>query len=164
MDTQDIKNIALVAHDFNKKELIEWAVYNKVALSNHSLYAIGETADVLERELGTPVNKLDEGLVGDENHLGNKISEGGIDMLFFFMDPFEQLSYDPSAKALLRIATAWNLPMACNRATADFLVTSPLLHSSYLRQQSVADTNDRKNLSVALLSEADQELGLVLTI
>lgn len=125
------KRIALVAHDNKKKELIDWAIYNKQALSRHELVATGTTGKLLEDTLDRSIKKLLSGPLGGDQQIGAMIAEGHIDTLIFFWDPMEAQPHDPDIKALLRLAVTWNIPFACDRATADFLLTSPLMHESY---------------------------------
>jgi methylglyoxal synthase len=125
------KRIALVAHDNKKSELIEWAVYNKNALSKHRLYATGTTGTLLEQALSQSVHKFLSGPLGGDQQIGASIAEGRIDVLIFFWDPMEAQPHDPDIKALLRLGVVWNIPIASDRATADFLLTSPLMHEDY---------------------------------
>ncbi len=125
------KRIALVAHDNKKKDLIDWAVYNKSALGKHELLATGTTGNMLEDHLDRPVKKLLSGPLGGDQQIGALIAEGKVDILFFFWDPMEAQPHDPDIKALLRVAVTWNLPFACDRASADFLLTSPLMQDEY---------------------------------
>lgn len=125
------KRIAMVAHDHKKTDLIDWAVYNKKALEAHSLIATGTTGKLLEKSLERSVKKLLSGPLGGDQQIGAMIANGEIDMVIFFWDPMEAQPHDSDVKALLRLCVAWNLPMACDRATADFLITSPFMHEAY---------------------------------
>jgi methylglyoxal synthase len=125
------KNIAMVAHDNKKRDLIEWAVYNKTALAKHELLATGTTGKLLEDQLDRPVKKFLSGPLGGDQQVGAQIAEGKIDVLIFFWDPMQAQPHDPDIKALLRLAVVWNIPVASDRATADFLFTSPLMHEEY---------------------------------
>jgi len=127
------KTIGLVAHDNKKADLIEWARYNRYLLSNHDLVATGTTGTLLEEEIGVGIVKLQSGPLGGDQQLGAMIADGGVDFLVFFWDPLEPQPHDPDVKALLRIAVVWNIPVACNRASADFMISSPLMTSGYQR-------------------------------
>ena len=126
-----IKRIALVAHDNKKKDLIEWAYYNRTLLSQHELIATGTTGKMLEEQLKQPVKKLFSGPLGGDQQMGAKIAEGKLDLLVFFWDPMEAQPHDSDVKALLRVAVAWNILIACNRTTADFILTSVLMNEEY---------------------------------
>ncbi|HET7118911.1 MAG TPA: methylglyoxal synthase [Hanamia sp.] len=126
-----VKKIALVAHDNKKKDLIEWAYYNRTVLSQHELIATGTTGKLLEEKLGRPVKKLLSGPLGGDQQMGAMIAEEKIDMMVFFWDPMEAQAHDSDVKALLRLAVAWNILLACNRTTADFILTSLLMQEDY---------------------------------
>jgi methylglyoxal synthase len=128
------KRIALVAHDHKKDDLIDWAFYNRTALANHELFATGTTGKLLEAKLDQKVTKFLSGPLGGDQQIGALIAEGKIDVLIFFWDPMEAQPHDPDVKELLRLAVTWNIPTACDRATADFIFTSPLIVSDYIIQ------------------------------
>lgn len=129
------KRIALVAHDHKKADLIEWAIFNKVELAKHELFATGTTGKLVEEALDRPVKKLLSGPLGGDQQIGAMIAQGEIDVMLFFWDPMEAQPHDSDVKALLRLCVAWNIPMACDRATADFIMTSPFMHEEYLAAQ-----------------------------
>jgi methylglyoxal synthase len=125
------KHIALIAHDNKKVDLLEWAKFNRETLAGHHLYATGTTGDLLSKELGLEITRYASGPLGGDQQIGARISEGKIDFLIFFWDALEPQPHDPDIKALLRLAVLWNIPTACNRATADFMISSPLMQQDY---------------------------------
>ncbi len=131
--TRPRKRIALIAHDHKKQGLLEWAMFNRDLLAHHELCATGTTGSLLEKALKTEVLKLQSGPLGGDQQIGAKIAEGVIDFVIFFWDPLEPQPHDPDVKALLRLAVVWNVPVACNRATADFMISSPLMDEEYER-------------------------------
>src|SRR5512143_2362021 len=130
------KRIALVAHDNKKADLIEWAKFNRDLLAHHILFATGTTGKILEEELSIEVHGLQSGPLGGDQQIGAMIADHQIDFLIFFWDPLEPQPHDPDVKALLRMAVVWNVPVACDRSTADFMISSPLMHGAYERQVS----------------------------
>ncbi len=127
------KRIALIAHDRRKPDLLDWVAYNRDVLAQHQLYATGTTGAMVAERTGLPVTRFRSGPLGGDQQVGARISEGEIDILVFFWDPLEPQPHDPDVKALLRLAVLYNIPTACNRATADFLVAAPLFHGAYDR-------------------------------
>ena len=127
------KKIALVAHDNKKRDLVEWAKYNRDLLAHHKIFATGTTGEILAKELDIPITRLQSGPLGGDTQIGARIVDGDIDFMIFFWDPLEPLPHDPDIKALLRMSVVWNIPIACNRATADFMISSPLMDGEYDR-------------------------------
>jgi len=134
LDLEPRKRIGLVAHDNKKQDLIEWARYNRRLLAMHDLVATGTTGLMLQRELDLPVTCLQSGPLGGDLQVGAMIADGTIDFLVFFWDPLEPQPHDTDVKSLLRIAVVWNIPVACDRASADFMISSPLMTGSYERR------------------------------
>jgi methylglyoxal synthase len=126
-----VKRIALVAHDNKKADLMDWARYNKQVLAQHELFATGTTGKLVEQALQAPVTKLYSGPLGGDQQLGAMIAEGKLDIIIFFWDPMEAQPHDSDVKALLRIAVTWNIIIACDRTTADFVLTSALMKEQY---------------------------------
>ncbi|HLW59897.1 MAG TPA: methylglyoxal synthase [bacterium] len=127
------KRIALIAHDNKKTDLLEWVRFNKELLARHELCATRTTGRLIAERLGLPVAEFHSGPLGGDQQIGAKIAEGGVDFLIFFWDPLEPHPHDPDVRALLRIAVVWNIPVACNRASADFMISSPLMAHEYQR-------------------------------
>lgn len=128
--------IALIAHDAKKTDMAEWANFNKVTLADHSLYATGTTGDVIQRVTGLPINRLKSGPMGGDQQIGAMIAEGKVDVLVFFWDPMDTHPHDPDVKALLRLAVLYDIPTACNKRTADFLISSLLWNEDRTHLQS----------------------------
>ncbi|MCL1922564.1 MAG: methylglyoxal synthase [Propionibacteriaceae bacterium] len=134
--------IGLVAHDERKGALMEWCAFNRGTLAKHELFATGTTGTLLEHEIGLKVTRLLSGPRGGDQQIGAMIATGKLDVLIFFWDPESPQPHDPDVKALLRLATLWNAPTACNTATADMIISSPLFASSYKPRKP--DMPDRK--------------------
>jgi methylglyoxal synthase len=141
------KQIALVAHDNKKTDLVEWALFNKENLRGHQIYATSTTGKLLEEKVGLQINKLKSGPLGGDQQIGSRISDGLIDVLIFFWDPLEPQPHDPDVKALLRIAVVWNIPIACNRSSADFIFSSHLMEENYIRLIPDYDNYTTRELS-----------------
>jgi methylglyoxal synthase len=153
------KRIALVAHDNKKQDLLDWARWNRRLLVEHELYATGTTGKLLEQILGTTVHKFQSGPLGGDQQIGAKIAEGIVDFMIFFWDPLTQQPHDTDVKALLRIAVVWNIPVACNRASADFMISSSLMTGQY--ERLVADYAPYMERYVdSLVTEVPDESGL----
>ena len=125
------KRIALIAHDNRKPDLVEWALYNRETLARHELYGTGTTGALVAAELGLPVHLFLSGPLGGDQQVGAAIAEGRIDFVVFFWDPLEPQPHDVDVKALLRLTVVCNIPIACNRSTADFLLSSPPMNEEY---------------------------------
>jgi methylglyoxal synthase len=125
------RRIALIAHDNKKGDLAEWARFNREVLAGHDLVATGTTGMVLEDQLALPIARVRSGPLGGDQQIGAMIAEGLIDLLVFFADPLQPMPHDPDVKALIRLAMVWNIPVACNRSSADFIVSSALLGGAY---------------------------------
>ena len=123
----------MVVHDNLKADLVDWARFNKDVLERHDLIATGTTGLILHEELGLPVARLQSGPLGGDQQIGSMIADGVVDLLVFFWDPLQPLPHDPDVKALLRLAVVWNVPVFCNRASADFMISSPLMSEPYGR-------------------------------
>jgi len=141
------RRIALVAHDNKKGDLLEWARFNRGLLAGHVLFATGTTGRLIESELDLAVTRFRSGPLGGDQQLGAKIADGEIDLVLFFWDPLESQPHDPDVRALLRIAVVWNVAIACNRATADYLISSPLLDSDYRAVLPTYDSRAAKEVS-----------------
>ncbi|NJO04797.1 MAG: methylglyoxal synthase [Chloroflexaceae bacterium] len=150
------KRIALIAHDNKKRDLMEWAAFNKVLLAQHDLYATGTTGKMLAEVIAAPVVCFRSGPLGGDQQIGSKIAEGGIDLMIFFWDPLEPQPHDPDVRALLRVAVVWNIPVACNRASADFIISSPLMTARYDRTVPDYDYHTER-----VIENADASNGLL---
>ena len=128
------KRIALIAHDNLKRDILDWAVYNRDTLSRHELFATGSTGERISEQLNLPVHCFRSGPLGGDQQVGANVAEGKIDFIIFFWDPLAPHPHEVDVKALLRLAVVYNVPIACNRATADFLLSSPLMDEEYERR------------------------------
>ena len=126
------KRIALIAHDNCKTDMVDWARYNRGTLARHELFATGTTGSLLDTELGLQVTTFLSGPLGGDQQVGAAVAEGRLDFVIFFWDPLAPHPHDVDVKALLRIAVVYNVPIACNRSTADFVLSSPLMERSYV--------------------------------
>jgi len=140
-----IENVALIAHDNRKIDLINWLVLHQDAISTCNFVTTGTTGKLIETKTELKVERMHSGPLGGDQQIGARISEGKIDLLIFFWDPLEPMSHDPDIKALLRIATLWNIPVACNQSTADFIIRSPLMKDY---QREAPDFNAYQNRRV----------------
>ena len=147
------KRIALVAHDNKKDDLLEWAKFNEDALAKHVVYATGTTGRLLEQELRVDIVRLQSGPLGGDQQIGAKIAEGEIDFVIFFWDPLQPQPHDVDVKALLRIAVVWNVPIACNRATADFMFSSHLMNERY--ERILPDYQEHKERAIATIERVE---------
>lgn len=137
------KTIALVAHDHKKDDLLRWADKHKAELAQHHLVATGTTGKLIEERIGLPVKKLLSGPLGGDQQIGAMIAQNEIDVLIFFWDPMEAQPHDPDVKALLRVGIVWNIPMACDVASADFMISSPYMKNEY--KADLTDYDEYKN-------------------
>jgi methylglyoxal synthase len=151
------KKIALVAHDNKKQDLVEWALFNRDLLAHHEVFATGTTGEMLERELGFKITKLQSGPLGGDQQVGAMIVNDEINFLIFFWDPLEPMPHDPDVKALLRMAAVWNIPIACNRASADFMISSPLMDGEYDRLVPDYDSYRRRKIPMPASSGSNQK-------
>ena len=143
------RRVALVAHDNRKPDLLDWVDYNRATLQEHDLIATGTTGTIIEETTGLKTTRLMSGPLGGDQQLGARIAEGGVDVLIFFWDPLEPQPHDPDVKALLRIAAVWNVAVACNRSTADYIISSPLFANRYAAALPNFDHHDTRTLPPA---------------
>ena len=146
MQPPKARRVALVAHDNKKLDLLDWVAYNRGSLESHDLIATGTTGKLIEERTGLKTTRLLSGPLGGDQQLGARIAEGGVDVLIFFWDPLEPQPHDPDVKALLRIAAVWNVAVACNRSTADYIISSPLFANEYAATLPDFDLHTRRVL------------------
>jgi len=139
-----IENVALIAHDNRKQELVEWLQLHQEKIINCHIITTGTTGKLIEENTNLDVEKMHSGPLGGDQQIGAKISEGKVDLLIFFWDPLEPMSHDPDIKALLRLSTLWNIPIACNKSTADFIIKSPLMFDYQRDVPNFDDYQSRK--------------------
>jgi methylglyoxal synthase len=149
------KKIGLVAHDNKKQDLLDWAKFNRTLLAHHSIFATGTTGLLLQQVLGIPVTVLQSGPLGGDQQIGAKIAENEIDFLIFFWDPLEPQPHDPDVKALLRMAVVWNIPIACNRSSADFLISSSLMDEAYDRLVPDYEIYRQRKIPLNVVGDSD---------
>lgn len=142
------KKIALIAHDGRKKDLLSWVKNNVDILKHHELFGTGTTGKIIEEKTGLKLNKFKSGPLGGDQQIGASIVNGIIDMMIFFWDPMEPLPHDPDVKALLRIAVLYNIPIANNFASADFLISSPLINRAYKRKIIDYEKRIKRNIEL----------------
>jgi methylglyoxal synthase len=142
------KRIALIAHDNKKGDLLDWARFNRGTLSHHELLGTGTTGDLVAKELDLPITRFASGPLGGDQQIGAAIAERRIDLLVFFWDPLEPQPHDPDIKAVLRLAVLYNIPTACNRSTADFIISSPLMEQDYEHSTPDLDRYARRRRSM----------------
>lgn len=138
------KTIALIAHDSRKEDLVHWCKTNKDVLAKHKLVATGTTGGLINKEIGVEVKRYLSGPIGGDSQIGSNIVEGNIHMMIFFWDPLQTLGHDPDVKALLRLATLYNIPMACNQSTADFFIQSSFINQEYKRNLAMIENYKTK--------------------
>jgi methylglyoxal synthase len=159
LDLKPRKRIGLVAHDNKKQDLVQWARFNRGMLAQHDLVATGTTGTMLGRELNLPVTCLQSGPLGGDLQIGAMIADGTIDFLVFFWDPLEPQPHDTDVKSLLRIAVVWNIPVACDRASADFMISSPLMTGSYERTVPDYTAHNDREIPIAEDSAWEERAG-----
>jgi methylglyoxal synthase len=143
------RRIALIAHDNKKRDMLEWAEYNLDLLHDHDLFATATTGHILMEQLGLPITCFRSGPYGGDQQIGARIAEGEIDLLVFLWDPLEPHPHDPDVRALLRVAVVCNIPVACNRATADFVISSPLMGRIHQQRDPMSDQDLRDQAQLA---------------